>query len=169
MVSLAEINRLSPEAFVALLGGIFEHSPWIADAAGKCRPFNDLGALHAAMTRIVAESPAEKQLALIQAHPDLAGRLARQGLLTAESSREQAGAGLADADAGTLARIGALNSAYRAKFGFPFIICARLNDVGSILRSMESRLAHDVEEEFSTALAEIGKITQLRLKDLVEE
>lgn len=169
MTTIAEINNLSPDEFVALLGGVFEHSPWIVEEAEKHRPFANLAELHATMIRIVAESSPAKQLVLIEAHPDLAGRLAVQGLLTPESASEQATAGLADADAGTISRIGDLNAAYRGIFGFPFIICARLNHVGAILEAMETRLKNTVEEEIATALAEIGKITQLRLKDLVEE
>jgi 2-oxo-4-hydroxy-4-carboxy-5-ureidoimidazoline decarboxylase len=121
------------------------------------------------MARVVSESSPAKQLALIEAHPDLAGRLAVQGQLTPESASEQASAGLAEADAETLARIGDLNAAYRGIFGFPFIICARLNHVGAILEAMETRLKNTVEEEIGTALAEIGKIAQLRLNDLVED
>ena len=168
MPSISEINSLSPEAFINLLGGIFEHSPWVAESAEKLRPFSDLEALHDAMTGVVAGSPAERQLALIQAHPDLAGRLAKQGQLTAESTREQASAGLTSADSVTLDRIGELNTTYRAMFGFPFIICARLNKVDRIVEAMETRLLHTPDEEISAALAEIGKITLLRLKDLID-
>lgn len=166
---LTELNALPADEWVRTLGGIFEHSPWVAEAVETQRPFDSTEALHAAMNGAVAASPLEQQLALIRAHPDLAGRLAKLGQLTAESTREQASAGLADADADTIARIGELNSAYLACFGFPFIICARLNKVESILQAMQARLHHDADSELSTALSEIGKITLLRLKDLIQD
>lgn len=169
MPTLAEINQLTANEFVQTLGGVFEHSPWVAEAVEGQRPFDSTGALHAAMNGAVAASPLSRQLELIRAHPDLAGRLARLGQLTAESTREQASAGLADADAAIIARIGELNSAYLATFGFPFIICARLNKVDSILEAMELRLHQDEATELSTALSEIGKITLLRLKDLIPD
>jgi len=165
----AEMNGLPAEEFVAGLGGIYEHSPWVAEIAAGARPFGSQEDLRAAMARAVAESGAERQLALINAHPDLAGRLAQQGLLTPESSREQAAAGLASADAEALGRIEALNGRYRGKFGFPFIICARLNNVGTIVAAMEARLGNERKTEIAAALAEIDKIAALRLGDLIEE
>lgn len=166
--TLAELNACSAADFVGRIGGIFEHSPWIAEEAAAKRPFAEADDLLAAMAGIVETSGPEKKLALIQAHPDLAGRLAQQGLLTAESSREQDAAGLTRADAGTLERITALNTAYRERFGFPFIICARLNSVAAILAAMEARLSQGREAEISTALGEIAKIARLRLMDLLE-
>lgn len=169
MPTLPEINALPADEWIRALGGIFEHSPWVAEAVESLRPFDSTEALHSAMNGAVATSPLGQQLALIRAHPDLAGRLAKLGQLTAESTREQASAGLADADASTIERIGELNSAYLARFGFPFIICARLNKVDSILEAMQVRLHHEVDTELSTALSEIGKITLLRLKDLIQD
>jgi len=166
---LAELNAVSAEEFVATVGGIFEHSPWIATAAAGERPFASAADLHAAMVRIMHASGAEKQLALIKAHPDLAGRLAKQGQLTAESTREQAAAGLTQTDTSTLARIETFNTAYRERFDFPFIICARLNNVTTIVDAMEKRLHNDRETEITTALAEIARIAQLRLADIVED
>jgi 2-oxo-4-hydroxy-4-carboxy-5-ureidoimidazoline decarboxylase len=166
--TMAELNACAAEEFVRRIGGIFEHSPWIAEAAAAKRPFADQDDLLAAMTLIVESSGPEQKLALIQAHPDLAGRLARQGQLTAESSREQAAAGLTRADTATLERITALNTAYRERFGFPFIICARLNGVEAIVAAMEARLPQEREAEISTALGEINKIARLRLRDLLE-
>lgn len=169
MPTLPHLNALPADEWVRTLGGIFEHSPWVAEAVEDQRPFESTEALHAAMNGAVAASPLERQLALIRAHPDLAGRLAKLGQLTAESTREQASAGLADADADTIERIGQLNSAYLSRFGFPFIICARLNKVDSILEAMQVRLHHDADTELCTALSEIGKITLLRLKDLIQD
>jgi len=160
---------MPPSAFVELLGGIFEHSPWIAEAAAELRPFTSADRLHEAMTNIVTAAGPEKQLALINAHPDLAGRLAAQGLLTAESLREQTAAGLTESDPVTLEKIGTLNTAYRTRFGFPFIICARLNNVETILSAMEQRVKNSSEKEAETALVEIFKIAHLRLADIVED
>jgi 2-oxo-4-hydroxy-4-carboxy-5-ureidoimidazoline decarboxylase len=167
--SIAELNASSAADFVATVGGIFEHSPWIAVAAASQRPFLSRDALHTAMVAIVQAAGSEKQLALINAHPDLAGRLAQQGQLTAESTLEQSAAGLSQADASVIERIQSLNTAYRSRFGFPFIICARLNNVATILTAMEQRVHHSPDEEIATALGEISKIAQLRLADIVED
>lgn len=166
---LADLNAVGRQEFVGTLGGIFEHSPWVAEAVVEERPFASVEALLAALVRAVRTSAPERQLALIRAHPDLAGRLARQGELTPESRREQAAAGLSAADPATLARINELNAAYRARFDFPFIICARLNNVQTILEAMERRLGNDPAVERATALEEIEKIARLRLTDFVED
>lgn len=164
---MAELNALPAREFAAVLGGIFEHSAWIPEAAAARRPFASREELLTAMTGIVADAGDEKQLALIRAHPDLAGRLAREGLLTPESAREQAAAGLTGGP--ETAAIGALNTAYRERFGFPFVICARLNDAAAILTAMRSRLNNSPAEEAAAALAEISRIARLRLADIVEE
>lgn len=166
---MAELNAMSAAEFAARVGGVFENSPWIAESAADRRPFAAREALHSAMTDIVASSPPEKQVALIAAHPDLAGRLARQGLLTAESTHEQASAGLGRADAVTLRRIEELNASYRQRFGFPFVICARLNNVEAILEAFVRRLENSRDGEIATALGEIYKIARLRLEDIVED
>lgn len=166
--TIEELNALSPHEFVGRVGGVFEHSPWIAEAAASRRPFASIEALHSAMADIVNTASPEKQLALINAHPDLAGRLARQGLLTAESTNEQAAAGLTGTDPATLEKIESLNAAYRARFDFPFIICARLNNVETIVAAMETRLTNPRGQEIRTALGEIFKIARLRLADIVE-
>lgn len=166
--SLADLNAYSVPDFVARFGGVFEHSPWIAETAAQLRPFAGLADLHEKMTMLVAQSSPEAQLALIEAHPDLAGRLAKLGQLTAESTKEQAAAGLSQSDEATLAKITELNTAYRDKFGFPFIICARLNNVSTIIEAMSQRVNHDRGAEIETALSEIYKIARLRLEDIVE-
>jgi len=166
--SISDLNAATKDEFVARLGGIFEHSPWIAKAAADRRPFASVETLQAVLSEIVTAAGPEKQFALINAHPDLAGRLARQGLLTEESTREQATAGLAQSDEATLHKIETLNAAYRARFKFPFIICARLNSVDTILAAMEERLNNSPEQETAAALAEIFKIARLRLADSVE-
>jgi 2-oxo-4-hydroxy-4-carboxy-5-ureidoimidazoline decarboxylase len=166
-VTLSQLNILPASAFVALTGGVFEHSSWVAEKTAESRPFASVAALHRTMVEIVAASSEARKLALIRAHPDLAGRLAQQGQLTAESTREQASAGLAQADAATVERIQALNTLYRARFDFPFIICARLHKVEAIIAAMERRLTNEPATEVKAALTEIYKIAQLRLNDIV--
>jgi OHCU decarboxylase len=159
------INALDRDAFVARFGGIFEHSPWVAQAAWERRPFATVDELHAAMCAAVDEAPRERRLALIRAHPDLAGKAAIAGTLTADSRREQSSAGLDRLTPGEHAAFTELNSAYRERFGFPFVICAREHDKQSILAAARERLAHEAEQELRTALAEIAKIARLRLED----
>ena len=164
----SEINELDQNAFTGAVGHLFEHSPWVAAESWPRRPFRDAAQLHAALCATMRGATRERQLALIGAHPDLAGRLAQQKKLTSESTREQASAGLNQLSAAELARFQALDDAYRARFGFPFILCARLNAKDAILRAMETRLQNSPEQEFQTALGEIEKIAQLRLQDLVK-
>jgi len=167
MPALAEINALDRPGFVAALGAVFEHSPWVADLAYAARPFADVGALHRAMVAAVDAAGAERQLALIRAHPDLAGKAARAGALGAHSSREQAGAGLDRLSDAEYDRFHRLNDAYQARFGFPFIIAVRDHDKASILAAFETRLAHDAAAERAEALRNIARIAALRLADLV--
>lgn len=166
-MTTADLNTLDRTAFVAALGHLFEHSPSVADATWPQRPFRDAAHLHAALCATMRAAPRERQLALIRAHPDLAGRLAQQKQLTAESTREQAGAGLNQLTAAELAEFQKLNAAYVGRFGFPFIICARLNDKTAILAAMRSRATNPPEAEFAAALVEIEKIARLRLDDLL--
>jgi 2-oxo-4-hydroxy-4-carboxy-5-ureidoimidazoline decarboxylase len=165
---VAEINSANEQGFVALIGHLFEHSPWVAAETWPQRPFRDAAHLHSALCATMRAAPRERQLALINAHPDLAGRLAQRRQLTTESTREQASAGLSTLGDAELARFQSLNTAYRERFGFPFIICARLNAKEAILRAMENRLTNPPEQEFQTALGEIEKIAHLRLKDVVQ-
>lgn len=169
MPTLATLNTLDLAAFIGALGHLFEHSPWVADETWPHRPFRDAAHLHAALCATMRAATSERQLALIRAHPDLAGRLARQNALTADSSREQASAGLDRLTDDELAEFQRLNTAYLARFGFPFIICARLNAKSAILSAMKTRLPNTAEIEFITALGEIEKIAQLRLNDLLEK
>ncbi len=168
MLSLAEINSLDGAAFTAALGHLFEHSLWVAERTWTQRPFRDTAQLHAALCATMRAAPRDRQLALIRAHPDLAGRLAQQNRLTVESTREQASAGLSQLTAAELTAFQENNGAYLARFGFPFIICARLTNKSAILAAMQSRLGNSPAEEFSTALGEIEKIAQLRLNDVVQ-
>ena len=166
--TLAEINSADREAFAAALGHLFEHSPWVAEETWPQRPFRDGALLHAALCATMRAASRDRQLALIRAHPDLAGRLAQQNQLTAESAREQASAGLSRLTAEELAGFQKLNAAYLACFGFPFIICARLSNKSAILAAMQARIGNTPEAEFATALGEIEKIAQLRLNDLLK-
>src|SRR5476651_470361 len=158
MPSLVELNYADRAAFVAALGHLFEHSPWVAEQTWPKRPFRDAAQLHAALCATMRAAPREKQLALIRAHPDLAGRLAQQNKLTVESTREQASAGLNQLSVAELAGFQENNAAYLARFGFPFIICARLANKAAILAAMQTRLPNSPEMEFATALGEIEKI-----------
>lgn len=168
MASLADINALDQAAFVAVLGHLFEHSPWVAAETWVRRPFRDAAHLQAELCATMRGASAERQLALIRAHPDLAGRLAQQKKLTAESTREQASAGLDQMSDAELARFQELNARYRERFGFPFIICARLNARDAILAAMQARSTNSPEQEHAAALAEIEKIAGLRLNDVLK-
>ena len=161
--ALTEINGLSQPEFVRIVGPVFEHSPWIAEVAAKQRPFGDREALHAAMCAIVRTASEDKQLALIRAHPDLVGR----AVLTAESNREQAAAGLMQLSPDEVALFDRYNTEYKARFGFPFIICARKNKKEAILGAFPARLKHSKETEIKTALDQIFQIAELRLADLI--
>lgn len=166
-VTLDALNRMELAAFKAALGDIFEHSPWVAELAHARRPFASLAALHEAMVAAVrAVSPAHR-LTLIKVHPDLAGKAARAGELTADSTAEQASAGLDRLGEQEFADFHRLNDAYRGKFGIPFIICVRRHSKDSILRAFERRLDNSEAQEHETALTEIFRIAALRLDQRV--
>jgi 2-oxo-4-hydroxy-4-carboxy-5-ureidoimidazoline decarboxylase len=154
------------DAFVARYGGLFEHSPWVAEAAWEDGPFDGDEAALAAMVAAVERAPRERQLALIRAHPDLAGRAAIAGELTADSAREQAAAGLDRLTPDEYEAFTRTNAAYRERHGFPFVICAREHDKTSILAAAAERRDHDTETEVGVALGEIAKIARLRMEDL---
>jgi 2-oxo-4-hydroxy-4-carboxy-5-ureidoimidazoline decarboxylase len=164
---LADVNNMDHASFIMHFGSIYEHSAWVAPGAGGHRPFESIEALHAAMDSVMFAAPTAKQIELIRAHPELAGRLARLGQLTEASRFEQNQAGLDSLRENQIAKMNQLNAEYRNKFGFPFIICARLNDADSTVSAMTARLDNNPEAEFQTALAEISKIARLRLGDLV--
>jgi 2-oxo-4-hydroxy-4-carboxy-5-ureidoimidazoline decarboxylase len=165
---LESLNSASPADFTAALGDIYEHSPWVAEAVSAERPFATLAGLHEAMVRAVRAAPGDAQLVLIKAHPDLAGKAARAGALTPDSISEQASAGLDRLNAAEFARFHELNDAYKAKFGFPFIVAVRRHTKDSVLRQFERRLGHSAADERETALAEIVRIAALRLDQRVE-
>ena len=153
--------------FVSIFGYAYEHSSWVAEAAWPHRPFSSLDGLHGVMDSIVQGADQSRQMILIKAHPELAGRLASSGQLTVESRSEQAQAGLTSLPENLIKRMLELNDRYQKKFGFPFIICARLNNVATILQAMEDRLTNSGDTEFKTALQEISKIARLRLADII--
>jgi 2-oxo-4-hydroxy-4-carboxy-5-ureidoimidazoline decarboxylase len=165
--TLADLNICTRDDFIAALGNIFEHSPWIAEQAAIKRPFAGVNQLFAAMKVVVDRAPPELRLALIKAHPDLADNTQRAAGLTAESSAEQNGVGLdrlSDAEYEAFERV---NNAYRSKFGFPYIVCVRRHTRDSILRDFERRLPNDALTETQKSIEEISRIAALRLDALV--
>lgn len=167
---IKDLNALDGESFVAAIGSIYEHSPWIAFDTWKGRPFGSRKELESKLSATVRLADTERQVALIRAHPDLAGRLAALGKLTAESTHEQASVGLNQLTDDEKTKFEELNTQYREKFGFPFVICARLaGDRSTILVAFERRLKFTPEEEMKTALGEIDKIAALRLAEIVED
>lgn len=163
-LTCAALSAMDRAAFRAALGGIFEGSPWVAESAWEARPFASLDALHAAMCAAVRRAPETERLALLRAHPDLAGRAARAREVSAASVTEQASAGLDRLTGEEFARFERLNAAYRERFGFPFIIAVRRHDKGGILAAYDRRLANTREAELATALDEVFVITRLRLE-----
>src|SRR5829696_4450098 len=166
-----EIEALDRETFVERLGFLFEGSPWIAAEAWDSRPWRTREALHAALLEVVARASQERQLALIQAHPDLVGRAALAGTLTPESTTEQRTAGLDPNELSQeeIAWFRDTNETYQARFGFPFVICARENQKDAITAGLVARLGNDRRTEIETALREIGRIAWHRLGDVVAD
>jgi 2-oxo-4-hydroxy-4-carboxy-5-ureidoimidazoline decarboxylase len=160
----ADVNALDRDAFVARFGGIFEHSPWVAERAWPARPFAGIAALHDAMVRAMRAGSEAEKTALLRAHPELAGREAKEGRLTADSTGEQKSAGLDRLAPEEMRRLTELNAAYRAKFGFPFIIAVRARTKDEILAAFARRLARAPGEERETALAEVETIARIRLE-----
>ncbi|MFO8046557.1 MAG: 2-oxo-4-hydroxy-4-carboxy-5-ureidoimidazoline decarboxylase [Halomonas sp.] len=160
-------SQLDKAAFVAAYGEIYEHSAWVAELAWKrgLDPRHDTPAgLAEAMGRILAEAEPERQLAVIRAHPDLAGKAALAGTLTGDSTREQAGAGLDQCSPEELARFERFNGAYKAKFGFPFVMAVKGSDRFAILDAFEARLKNPPEQERRTAIEQINRIALFRLQ-----
>ena len=166
-VTLTDLNRTDLGGFAAAVGAAFERAPWVAAAAYARRPFDTVTGLHEAMMTAVRTAPRDTQLAFLHNHPDLAGKAARAGAITAESQGEQASVGLDSLSEEEFARFHRLNDAYRSKFGFPFIVCVRRHTRDSILQQFERRLQHDTTAEFSAALQEIFYITRLRVAAMV--
>jgi 2-oxo-4-hydroxy-4-carboxy-5-ureidoimidazoline decarboxylase len=166
--TLAELNDCSKADFVAALANIFEYSPWIADKAADARPFAGVAQLFEAMCKVVETAAPGQRLALIKAHPDLADKTQRGDQLTAESSAEQNSVGIDRLSEAEYAAFDRVNNAYRAKFGFPYIVCVRRHTKDSILADFAKRLPHDATTEVSASIAEICKIAALRTDLLVK-
>ncbi|NBB12788.1 2-oxo-4-hydroxy-4-carboxy-5-ureidoimidazoline decarboxylase [Pseudomonas sp. SLFW] len=162
-------SSLSREAFVEAFADIYEHSPWVAEKAydlGDLQSLDDIETLHARMSDILLSADHATQLALINAHPDLAGKAAVQGQLTEASTNEQAGAGIHQCTAEEFARFTELNDAYKATFAFPFIMAVKGSNRHQILAAFETRIHNPAQTEFACALAEINKIAMFRLQTL---
>lgn len=161
-------HTLDRDTFVARYGDIYEHSPWVAELTwdkGLTSAQDTPAGLAVAMGQVLSEASAERQLEVIRAHPDLAGKVALAGELTDDSTREQAGAGLDQCTPEELSRFESLNDAYKARFGFPFVMAVKGNDRHSILAAFETRLNNDPDEERRTAVEQINRIARLRLED----
>ena len=167
-MTLNELSALPQAEFTQALGAIFEHSPWIAERAWTARPFDTIDALHRAMVDVVQQADPARQLALITAHPELAGREAAAGTLTQASTSEQRGAGLDQCSPGELVRLRGLNAAYRERFGFPFVIAVKGRSRYEIMDAIEARLENDRDTEFAACLDQIGQIARFRLDALLK-
>lgn len=167
-LSLDGINRMDRHAFLETFGAVYEHSPWVAERALARRPFAHRAALVAAMQAVVTEAPREAQLALIRAHPELAGREASARRLTAHSSGEQARLGIDALSRTEFDRMAALNRRYRERHGFPCIIALKLHAArDSVFAEFERRIGNDTEAEVALALEQIGHIARGRLENMV--
>jgi 2-oxo-4-hydroxy-4-carboxy-5-ureidoimidazoline decarboxylase len=170
--TLVDINRMDAPAFAAAFGRVYEHSAWIAERAFALRPpsgFASRAALHAALVATVHSASEDEQIALLRAHPELAGTEAAAGALTGDSAREQSIAGLSAMNAEDVNRLRALNHRYGQRFGFPFIVAARNNTQAAIFGTLEARLHNTRAMELHNALAQVGEIARLRLLDLIAE
>lgn len=168
-VTLAEINNGDDAQFVGVLGEVFENSPWLAERAAATRPYPSRDALVAELVDVMNTAAQDEQLALIRAHPDLAGKAARAGELTDSSAREQAGAGLDQLSDDEFDLFNRLNADYQARFGFPFIIAVRDHTKASILAAFEDRLTNEPAREIAEAMRNIARIVSLRIVDTVTE
>jgi len=162
-LTLDALNRMNPADFAAAVGDTFELASWVAESAATRRPFPTVTSLHNAMIGTVRAAPREHQVKFLSGHPDLAGKAARAGAMTDDSKREQASVGLDSLSEEEFARFHRLNDSYKAKFGFPFIVCVRRHTRDSILAQFERRLGHEQATEFATALQEVFFITRLRI------
>jgi 2-oxo-4-hydroxy-4-carboxy-5-ureidoimidazoline decarboxylase len=167
-ITLDQINAMDAVSFIAALGDVFEHAEWVAEAAFHERPFPTIASLHGAMSESVSHAPQDKQLAFIKGHPELASRIARAGQITDASKAEQGSLGLDRLSEEEFERFEALNTAYRERFGFPFVICVRRHTRDSILNQFARRLSNTLKQEQQAALKEIGLITMLRLISKVD-
>lgn len=168
-LTVRELNALDADAFAARLAHVFEHAPWVAARAVLRRPFVGRDGLHRAMLGVIAAASEAEQLALLRGHPDLAGKAAIAGDLTADSRREQQGAGLDRLTPAEYERFHALNRAYTERFGFPFILAVKGKTKDDILAAFAARAGNDRAVEFREALDQVGRIAAFRLADIVED
>jgi 2-oxo-4-hydroxy-4-carboxy-5-ureidoimidazoline decarboxylase len=167
-VELTEANALGEREFVARFGSAFERSPWVAQRAWTKRPFRSVDALHQAMMQAVAQAKKDEQLALVRAHPELAGAEAEEGSLTPDSSSEQGRLGFTRLTREDFNRMSSLNRKYRERHGFPCIVALRLHTTReSVIAEMERRVENDSNTELKNALEQIGHITRGRLGKLL--
>jgi 2-oxo-4-hydroxy-4-carboxy-5-ureidoimidazoline decarboxylase len=164
---MAAVNAMDRAAFVEKFGGIFEKSPWVAEKAWDKKPFASIDEMHAAMVTVAKYAPLPKQLALLQSHPDLAGKEAQAGAMTSSSVSEQASAGLNALSKAEMTQISDLNAAYKAKFGFPFIIAVRMHTKEGIFFDFSRRLQNDTQTEYANDLQNVYAITRLRLDKML--
>jgi beta-ureidopropionase / N-carbamoyl-L-amino-acid hydrolase len=169
MIALERLNSISAQDFAAALASIFEHSPWVPERVAALRPFAGVIALHEAMSAAVLQAEEALQLALIRAHPELAGRAALRGEVTSASTSEQKGAGLSALTQSQLTRLSSLNAEYTNRFGFPFVLAVKGHTPDSVIATLAERVSHGALEERGVALREICRIAYFRLADLVQE
>lgn len=163
-IHLATLNTLDQEAFCQLLGGVVEHSPWVARRAWGDRPFASLQALYEALARAIRQAARSQQLALLRVHPELAGSEATAGTMTADSNSEQGRLGLLSLHPDDLARLTDLNRRYRERFGFPYVAAMRLHgSLSDVFRSFEQRLHNDPETELAVSLLQVCEVMRGRL------
>ena len=167
MLTLAKLNAAMPSEAIALLDGLYEHSPWIAEKTLTRRSFASLAQLKRAFVEVLADAGRDAQLALIRVHPELAGKAMVSGTLTAESTDEQSRSGLTHCTPDEFKRVQELNAAYNKKFGFPFILAVKGYDRAGILREFERRVGRDPAVEFEEALKQVARITRFRLDALL--
>ena len=163
MVDLATLNQLDAAEFTGFLGGIYEHSPWVAQEAWPRRPFASLADLQSALAAVLDHASIDRQLGVLRAHPELAGKAAIRNELTADSRSEQSGAGLDRCSPEEFRRIQTANDAYHARFGFPFIIAVKGLDRVAIINAMELRLASSTALELAEAIRQVHRIAAFRL------
>ncbi|XP_040921993.1 2-oxo-4-hydroxy-4-carboxy-5-ureidoimidazoline decarboxylase [Toxotes jaculatrix] len=161
------VNALPYEDFVNIFGNVVEKCPIITAAVWSRRPFASLPALEAAINEFIDALPESGKEGILRCHPDLAGRDLQRGTLTRESREEQARAGLDELDSAEASRMAWLNEDYKERFGFPFVICARMNDKANILRQLSERCRNERAVERARGIEEVKKICHLRLQGLV--
>ena len=166
MLDMQTVNSMDHDAFMQTFGGVFEHSPWIAERAWAARPYNSPEALHASMVDVVRAASAEDKRRLLNAHPELAGKEARERAMTQDSTVEQGSAGLDRLSPEDFDRFDRLNAAYRERFGFPFIIAVRGRTKPEIVAAFEQRLENEPDTELDAAINEIAAITRMRMEKL---